>query len=444
MLLTGARADTGEGGSALPISPELLRRRLAPLSSSPESALVLAVSGGSDSAALLRLAHAEPGLRARIRRVATVDHGLRPESAAEAAEVARWCADLGLAHETLTWTGAKSAGDLSAAARSARYGLLCGLALRLDADLLLAHTAEDQAETFLMNLTRGSGLEGLAAMRPRLERGGVAILRPMLAMERAKLRAWLTAQGAGWIEDPSNDDLRRLRPRLRQAAGLLEGFGLSRRRLLETIGHLARARDALEGLAEALQSEAARFGALGEARLARAPFAEAPREIALRGFAEILRQASGAEHPPRFAALERAFELWLAGGLAGGISLGGLLLRPEGADLLLLPEPGRLPAAAPLAPGETRLWAGRWLVALAPEAPQGVALGALGREGLAALKGAAREGWTPPDIWRSACVEARAALPAFRLEGALWAVPTLGWGAQTAKARLLERRASGR
>lgn len=399
---------------------------------------MLAVSGGSDSAALLRLAHA--ALPERVALVATVDHGLRPESAAEAQTVARWCADLGFPHETLLWRGEKPQGDLSAQARAARYALLRAAAWARGAALVAAHTAEDQAETFLMNLSRGSGLEGLAGMRPRSARGGVVLLRPLLGVERGALQAWLCARSAPWIEDPSNADLRRLRPRLRAAAAVLEGFGLSRARLLETVGHLARAREAVEAAARSLAAEAAADGPLGERLLRRAPMAAAPREVGLRVFAESLRLVGGAEHPPRFAALERAFGLWLAGDLGKGLTLGAVLLRPEGEGALaLLPEPGRRPAPQSVAPGESRLWAGRWRVDLAAAAPSGVVLGALGSEGVRSLKAAAREGWTPPAFWLQARPEARFAAPAFRLEGALWSVPAAGWGAHSAKTRLLDR-----
>ncbi|MDD2869378.1 tRNA lysidine(34) synthetase TilS [Neomegalonema sp.] len=434
--------EEGEGAGD-PLA-ERLRLRLESLEPGPRP-LVLAVSGGSDSAALLRLAAASPQIRRRVALVATVDHGLRPESAAEAAQVALWAAGLDLPHETLIWTGDKPRGDLSARARAARHDLLRAAAGARGAALVLAHTAEDQAETFLMNLARGSGVQGLAAMRPRSLREGVPLLRPLLEVGREELRAWLRARGAPWIDDPSNSDLRRLRPRLRQAAALLEGFGLSRARLLETVAHLARAREALEAAEAALSAEALTEGPLGELRLSRAALAGAPREVALRFFAESLRRAGGAEHPPRFASLERAFDLWLSGGLGGGISLGGALLRPlpEG-GLRLLPEPAGTPPPALLAPGESRLWAGRWRVDLAPEAPQGLELAALGAQGEASLKAAARKGWSPPELWRLARPEARRASPALRLEGALWAVPAAGWGTHEARARLRGRRDAGR
>ncbi|WP_018633045.1 tRNA lysidine(34) synthetase TilS [Neomegalonema perideroedes] len=441
MLLRPERPE--EEGAGDPLA-ERLRLRLESLEPAP-GPLVLAVSGGSDSAALMRLAAASPPIRRRVALVATVDHGLRPESAAEAAQVALWAAELDFPHEILIWRGDKPQGDLSSRARAARYDLLRAAAEARGAALVAAHTAEDQAETFLMNLVRGSGLRGLAAMRPRSLRGGVPLLRPLLDLGREELRAWLRARGAPWIEDPSNLDLRRLRPRLRQAAALLEGFGLSRARLLETVAHLARAREALEAAEAALAAEALTGGPLGESRLSRAALAEAPREVALRLFAEILRRAGGAEHPPRFASLERAFDLWMGGGLGGGISLGGALLRPlPGGGLSLSPEPGRTPPPEALAPGESRLWAGRWRVTLAPDAPQGLELAALGAQGEALLKAAAREGWSPPEVWRLARPEARRASPALRLEGALWAVPAAGWGAHKAKAVLEDRRDAGR
>ena len=171
-------------------------------------AVVLAVSGGADSIAMLHLAASwahDQGRSAPRLSVATVDHGLRPGSAAEARAVATIAAQLGLAHSTLTWTGAKPARGIQAAARTARYRLLAGheRAHRIDA-VAVAHTLDDQAETLLMRLARGSGVDGLAAMQLQASIEGVAVLRPLLGIARARLRATLRQQGATWIDDPTN------------------------------------------------------------------------------------------------------------------------------------------------------------------------------------------------------------------------------------------------
>lgn len=163
--------------------------------------LLLAVSGGPDSMALLALAdewrrdHDAPVF------VATVEHGLRPGSRAEAHAVAAACAARGLPHALLEWQGDKPATGLPAAARAARYDLLARHALEIGADTLVtAHHADDQAETVLMRLTRGSGPAGLAGMAalaplPGFESAGLRLARPLLGAPKADLVALCRTRG---------------------------------------------------------------------------------------------------------------------------------------------------------------------------------------------------------------------------------------------------------
>ena len=180
----------------------------------------LAVSGGPDSLALLLLAHAALGNRCRV---ATVDHRLRPEAAAEATHVARICADLGVPHDILTveWAAPPTA-NLQARAREERYALLgrWALANRLDA-LLTGHHADDQAETLLMRLARGAGVSGLAGIRPKsalIEADGHVVwrLRPLLGWRRADLVDVVAAAGIEAVDDPTNRDPRHDRTKARQ------------------------------------------------------------------------------------------------------------------------------------------------------------------------------------------------------------------------------------
>src|SRR5690606_38404014 len=160
--------------------------------SAPER-IGVAVSGGSDSMAALHLLTAF-GLKVEA---ATVDHGLRPEAATEAETVARACAALSVPHETLRWTdGPAATGNLMEQARLARYRLLAGWALRRGlTQVAIAHTADDQAETFLMRLAREAGLDGLAGMRSTWEQDGVTFIRPLLVIGRADLRGYLSRHG---------------------------------------------------------------------------------------------------------------------------------------------------------------------------------------------------------------------------------------------------------
>ena len=206
--------------------------------------VALAVSGGSDSMALLRLFAAWPDRPAAT--VLTVDHGLRPESADEAGQVAMWCKSAGLSHVTLRWEGAKPATGLQAKARNARYNLMAGWCREHDVSCLLtAHTMDDQAETVLMRLARTTSFDSLAGIPALGAWQGLEVIRPFLKLRREELRHHLRDLGQDWIDDPSNADRRFERVRIRQALPVLEGLGIT----TEGLSHLAEAaREVSDGL----------------------------------------------------------------------------------------------------------------------------------------------------------------------------------------------------
>src|SRR4029453_17702052 len=207
-------ADDGHA----PISVQQANDLFASWKAAP--ALVLAVSGGPDSLALMWLAARWRRALARGPRLiaVTVDHGLRPEAAREARDVKRLARTLDLPHRTLRWTGAKPETGLPAAARAARYRLLAKAARSSGAThILTAHTRDDQAETLLMRMLRGSGIAGLAAMGRETERGGVVVwlARPLLDTPKSQLVATLPKAKIAFADDPTNRDLHYIRPRLR-------------------------------------------------------------------------------------------------------------------------------------------------------------------------------------------------------------------------------------
>ncbi len=278
-----------------PISASEAKRLFADWKTAP--ALVLAVSGGPDSIALMWLA-------ARWRRAltrgpqliaVTVDHGLRPEAAREAREVKRLAQSLDLPHRTLRWTGAKPETGLPAAARSARYRLLAQAARQSHAThIFTAHTRDDQAETLLMRLLRGSGIAGLAAMARESERDGLRLARPLLDVSKSQLIATLKKAGIDFADDPTNRDVSFTRPRIRAVMPALAAEGGDARSLARLASRLARANAAVEVLAEgaerylALRDRQAEIdteidaGARNASTFDMTAFAAMPEEIRLR------------------------------------------------------------------------------------------------------------------------------------------------------------------
>jgi tRNA(Ile)-lysidine synthase len=234
-----------------PISAKHAKHLFAGWETAP--AIILAVSGGPDSVALMWLAARWRGARKRGPRLIaiTVDHGLRTEAAREARHVKALACGLGLSHRTLRWTGPKPTTGLPAAARDARYRLLAKAA-RADGatHILTAHTRDDQAETLLMRMARGSGLAGLGAMARQSEREGVVLGRPFLEISKSQLLATLVKAKLGFVVDPSNRDVRFTRPRFRALMPALASEGCDSRNLARLASRLARANAALEVLVD--------------------------------------------------------------------------------------------------------------------------------------------------------------------------------------------------
>ncbi|MFQ5775220.1 MAG: tRNA lysidine(34) synthetase TilS [Kiloniellaceae bacterium] len=395
--------------------------RLGPFEPAPQ--IAVGVSGGADSLALAVLL--DDWARARAGRVValTVDHGLRRESAAEAAQVGRVLAALGLAHRTLRWRGTKPPANVQAAARRARYDLLTGWCARHRVlHLALAHQRDDQAETLLLRLGRGSGVDGLAAMAPVAELSAVRVLRPLLPVPKARLEATLAARGLPWIEDPTNRDPAHARARLRRLMPALASEGLTADRLGATAAHLGRARAALEAMLARLLARAATVHPAGFIELDPVPLAAAPAEVGLRALSRVLMTVGGLEYAPRLERLER-LHARLVAGLDRGATLGGCRVLPRRGRLLVVRESAAA-AACPLRPGEAVLWDGRFEIAVrgGPRQPGDLRVDGLGAAGWTEARRAA------PEV-RATLIPApaRPALPALRDTRGLLAVPHLGY-----------------
>jgi tRNA(Ile)-lysidine synthase len=401
-------AGDSAGDVAAAVFAELDRLVPARKPSGEPPALGVAVSGGGDSTALLVIAARWAHARGHAISAATVDHGLRAGSAAEAAGVAALCTRLGIPHETLRAGNLRGAGgNLAAAARDARLSAV-----------LLGHTMDDQAETVLMRLARGSGAEGLSAMQAVLERAGVVWLRPLLGARRAALREVLRAEGISWVEDPSNEDAQYDRVKARQALAALAPLGIDVEGLARTAWHLQRQRRVLERAMQALACRARSWGVLGEVRLDLAAMAEDEPDTALRLLADSLVRVSGADYRPRFRALSAVLD-GLLSGQGTGTTLSGCLIRPgSGANsqsVLICREPDACEPMRSLMAGET-VWDRRWRITARGAWPALSRLGALGEQGLAALRTNADLGaWREPAAWASAPRAVRQTTPAIWL-----------------------------
>jgi tRNA(Ile)-lysidine synthase len=305
--------------------------------------VLVAVSGGPDSVALLALLarwSAARGGRPAVS-AATVDHGLRPDSAAEAHGVRDLCQTLGVPHLTLHWAGDKPKTGLQASARQARYGLLFAHAGTVGAACLVtAHTLDDQAETVMMRLARGSGPAGLAGMRRSVRRGDLVHARPLLDIAKARLVATCADLGLTSVDDPSNSDPAFTRSRWRKLMPLLAAEGLTAERLARFAGRAAQ----MEALVEA---QARRV--IAQARIADQPQFDAriilsgPQEIALRALA-FLVIGLVARQDGQHLRLDRLETLHaeLAGACASGTrlrrSLGGVVFTLDGSGMLAIAE----------------------------------------------------------------------------------------------------------
>lgn len=464
--------------------------------------LTLAVSGGPDSMALmhlvarwLRLEDVErpPGTdqaaiattattittttaSAAAVAVVTVDHGLRPESAAEAALVGREAAALGFHHETLPWRGDKPETGIQAAARAARYRLIASFHRRhwqrgtvgdvAAADgqggncdrsagigiesagnkstgaIVTAHHLDDQAETLLMRLARGSGIDGLAGMSPVTAVHGVPLLRPLLGVPKSQLQAELAAVGCQAADDASNANSDFERVRLRQAAAGLEVAGLNNEMLALSAARAARARAALDWAAAevAVQAET-QIHDLGYAELRLSALQNAPEELQLRVVGRLIEIVGGhcgheTQRPPIAlskleALLKRLAVAEAQSGAFPGATLAGCWIGLAGGKLLVFRELGRnrLPSVT-IVPGETAIWDGRFRVQIDDRVKQLVRIEALGAADATAADGNSSI-WSQLKSSYSALADAniphRAALtlPGFWLGNQFLAAPTL-------------------
>ncbi|MBS0239782.1 MAG: tRNA lysidine(34) synthetase TilS [Proteobacteria bacterium] len=399
--------------------------------------VVLAVSGGPDSMALMVLA-AEWRARAKFATpslsVATVDHGLRAESRAEAELAGRAAERLGLPHAILTWDGAKPRTGLAAAAREARYRLLEEHARGISGGnvaIATAHHLDDQAETFVMRLARGAGIDGLSGMRserPISDRSQIALVRPLLGFEKARLIAAVVQPGILYIEDPSNTDDRYERARVRSALVELAGAGLLPQALATSARRLGDAREALAYAEEQfVASLNISFGNEIFATLDRRAFDAGPAFLRQKVMARLIARFGGDSPEPQLSEIE-ALSARLREEERCSATLGGAMISIGPRFLRCWREAGRLDhTEIELPPQIVRIWDNRFALSWSAEnwgrgaqfkGREAITVKPLGTAAYGAVAHRLRDELRPP-------ARAAAALPSFWAGDELVAAPSL-------------------
>lgn len=376
----------------VPPSFSALMQQAAPFEENP--VLAVAVSGGSDSLALIHLAN-EWAQRQKGRVIAlTVEHGLRTASSAEAELVQAWMNEAGIEHHILEWEGEKPTSNIQASAREARYEILVKWC-RENAvlHLLTAHHLDDQAETFLLRLQRGSGVDGLSAMPLIISQQGVRILRPLLSVTKTSLQIFLREKGLEWVEDPSNNNLHYARSHVRQflqnpftAAGeeALIPSALFTQRLADSARHMGRARASLEiQMAKSMQQVVDIYPE-GYAVLKSKYFKNLVEDDAFKILASVLVTISGRYYKPRFNDLTRLYNKIKSQEPFKATTLWGCYIFSKGGDLICCREPASAEGAVKIPDTGELIWDSRF--GIQSTGGDGIIVEALGEQGWHSIK----------------------------------------------------------
>lgn len=336
--------------------------------------IAVACSGGSDSMALTLLAWDWAKKHKASMVALTVDHGLRKESMEEAKQVGNRLKKRGIPHTILHWEGKKPKSNLQENAREARYKLLTDYCKAQGIEhLLVAHTLEDQAETFLLRLRRGSGVDGLAAMAKTTIRDGIQILRPLLATRKSELLAYLKEKKQEYISDPSNENTAFDRVKIRRFLPQLAAIGISVDKLAKTAENMARARKYLRQETENFINTQCRIFPEGYATFT-LPESD---EIALRVLARLLMRIGCHDVPPRLDELERLYA-HLKSPKFKTATLSGCIVK-NGMSLLIFREPRAVDNPILITKEGTYAW-DRFEISV-PLAPRPLTLGPLTQQG---------------------------------------------------------------
>ncbi len=286
------------------------------------SEVAVAVSGGADSLCLTLMLNDWAKSKGIEIIALTVDHGLRPESFQEAKRVHTWLSERNIKHYILKWEGIKPKTRIEEKAREARYELLLDWChAHKITYLFLAHQIEDQAETFFLRLSHSSGVDGLAAMKTITLRDGIFLVRPFLENSRVEIRNYLEKYyHQQWIEDPSNQDKKYERVRIRQALPELEKLGLSPQAVSLSVKRIARVRLCLETLRDSFLKTNVKWSNGGYVFIPQEAWENLPREIALRVLSFVLG-CIGTKGVPRLDKLEKCCEIKMSSQTLSGCEI---------------------------------------------------------------------------------------------------------------------------
>ena len=302
------------------------------------SNIAIAVSGGGDSMALTVLLQEWCVANQHKLYAITVDHGLRPEAKGEAAQVKKWLTPLGVHHQTLVWEGVKPKSRIQEMARAARYGLMVEFCKKREiAYLFVAHNANDQAETVLFRLAKGSGLDGLAGMSSISSYDkNLTLVRPLLNVRHEALLATLVGRKMSWIEDPSNQNIRYARSRIRNSFDVLEKEGLGIDRLNSLANRFARMSEAIDQTVEKEYKNTCVILDTERIEIKFFEFIKLPEEICIRILKKVIAQINPTallkvrlEEIERLAVRVHKFDTFK------GATLGGCIFRKKKNTLLV-------------------------------------------------------------------------------------------------------------
>lgn len=361
-----------EKGESSPLTTEEFREIMRAIDISSPKKVAVAVSGGSDSMALTLLLNEWCANQNIHLTVLTVDHGLRDNSAAETGQVKEWLSQKVITHHILQWQGIKPDANIQDHARNARYELMGNWCAENDVEhLFLAHHMNDQAETFLIRMLRGSGVDGLSAMEKstpfpfhKMDNNNLQILRPLLEIESGRLLATIKAADQDYIQDPSNQDKKYTRVQIRSLLKETEIEGFNVEKLSSTAMRMRRVRSLLEEMTNKAESDFVNYSSFGYASLSKKNVLGLHEEIALRLISKIIKKVGGNTYAPRHKKLEKLYVNLQKSKFPGQTLAGVLIFKITDEEIILARETKNIEEHINVTDVEQSLWDNRFEVSV--------------------------------------------------------------------------------